>query len=531
MRKLILLPTLLIFFFSKSQSLDTLKQIDQLFSSWNNATPGGIVTISRGDKIIYNKAFGMADLEHKAPNTTETISESGSVAKQFTAMAALLLVSEGKLSLTDDIHKYISELPVYDAPVTIQQLLNHTSGLKDWGSVGGLTGWPRWTKIYTNELALHIMCKQKSTNFMPGSEYSYSNSNYTMLAIIVERVSGKSFADFTEERFFKPLGMINTKWRNNFREVVANRAIAYQPSKDGFEQNMPFENAYGQGALLTTTADLLRWNKLLETQAIGGNKVYQWRIQKGVLKNGKQIKYASGLEVSTYNGFTEINHTGATAGYRALLSYYPEKKLSIAVLSNDSRFDSFSTDRKLAELFIGPNIIKSTRPTFIAIDDVRQKKFAGIYKSIREFNVINFDFKDSNLLMNGKPIKSIHQDTLFENGTKWVVINPLKIISINQNDTVSYSKVAAPLEPKKFMEYKGEYTSEEAEVTYQISVQNNELLISCKPLLSIALKPSFKDGFTFNNDLYEFKRSKKGKVVALEVSVDRAERIVFTKKN
>src|ERR1700741_1105127 len=172
-----------------SQSADTLKRIDELFASWNNDTPGGAVMVTRGETVIYNKAFGLADLEHSTPNKTTTIFECGSVSKQFTATAALLLVKDGKLKHDDDVRKYIPELPVYDSPIRVQHLLNHTSGLKDWGSVGAISGWPRTTRVYTNELALQIICRQKSLNFTPGAEYSYSNANYTLLVYLVERIS------------------------------------------------------------------------------------------------------------------------------------------------------------------------------------------------------------------------------------------------------------------------------------------------------------------------------------------------------
>src|SRR5690349_6549341 len=164
-----------------AQGNDTTKLISSIFASWNNSTPGGSVSVSRNGQLLYGHSFGLADLEHNTPNTTETIFEAGSVSKQFTATSVLVLASEGKLSITDDVRKYIPELPKYNATITIQQLLNHTSGLKDWGSVGSLTGWPRTTRVYTNQLALDIICRQKSLNFTPGSEYSYSNSNFTLL--------------------------------------------------------------------------------------------------------------------------------------------------------------------------------------------------------------------------------------------------------------------------------------------------------------------------------------------------------------
>jgi len=336
-----------------AQATDTTAQIDKLFSSWNNSTPGGSILVARGENILYQKAYGLANLESKVPNTTETIFEAGSVSKQFTAFSILLLNAEGKLNLGDDVRKYVPELPVYEAPITIQHLLNHTSGLKDWGSVGALTGWPRGSRDYTLPLALHIMCKQKTTNFKPGNEYSYSNSNYTMLTIIVERVSKQSLEDFTKERLFKPLGMNSTRWRSNFRDVIPNRAQAYSERDNGYQLEMPFEHIYGHGGLLTTTGDLLKWNQLLETHKLGGDAVFNKRLEHGKLNDGKPIAYAAGIQHGEVNGIAEIEHSGATAGYRAWLAYYPTKKLTVVLLSNEANFPPVDMGHQVAEIYFG----------------------------------------------------------------------------------------------------------------------------------------------------------------------------------
>lgn len=332
-----------------SQPIDTVAQIDKLFSSWNNATPGGSVLVARGENILYHKAFGLANLESNVPNTINTIFEAGSVSKQFTAYSILLLESEGKLKLSDDVRKYIPELPVYEAPVTIQHCLNHTSGLKDWGSVAAISGWPRTTKVYTLELALQIMERQKSTNFRPGDEYSYSNSNYSLLVAIIEKVSKQRLEDFTKERIFKPLGMNDTRWRSNFKEIVRNRAQSYDGRHGKFELLMPFENTYGHGGLLTTTGDLLKWNQLLEKH----DAIYNKRIERGKLNNGTSISYAAGLQHGEVNRIAEIAHSGATAGYRAWLAYYPGRKLSVVLLSNDGEFAPFSVGHEIAEIYFG----------------------------------------------------------------------------------------------------------------------------------------------------------------------------------
>ena len=209
------------------QTSDTIRRIDQLFSQYHNAMPGVAVAIARDGQTIYSKAYGLAEMEHLVPNTTETIFEAGSVSKQFTAAAILLLIQDGKMSVNDDVRKYVPELPQYDAPITIRHLLSHTSGLKDWGALYGLTGWPRTTRVYTQELSWDIVFRQKSLNFTPGSQYSYSNSNYVLLVLITERVSGKRFAEFTRERLFEPLGMKDTRWRDNHRDIITRRAVAY----------------------------------------------------------------------------------------------------------------------------------------------------------------------------------------------------------------------------------------------------------------------------------------------------------------
>lgn len=165
-------------------------------------------------------------MEHNVPLTKQSKIEAGSVSKQFTAAATLLFEQQGKLSLNDDIRKYLPEVPDYGNTITIRHLLNHTSGLKDWGSIAELAGWPRGTKAYINDDALQIISQQKKLNNKPGDEFIYSNSNYNLQAIIVQRVSGMSLADFTKKYIFEPAGMKNTEWRDNYSKVVPNRAIA-----------------------------------------------------------------------------------------------------------------------------------------------------------------------------------------------------------------------------------------------------------------------------------------------------------------
>ena len=386
-----------------SQSNDTVNRIDQIFARFHNDMPGVAVAIAINGKSFYNKAFGLSNLEFPLPNTSETIFECGSVSKQFTAAAILLLVQEGKLSLNDDVRKYVPELPQYDSTITIQHLLNHTSGLKDWGALYSLTGWPRTTRAYTQQLSFDIVFRQKSLNFSPGSKYSYSNSNYVMLTLITERVSGKTLAEFTTEKFFKPLGMTKTQWRDNFREVVQGRAVAYSLRDGVFSLDMPFEDVHGPGGLLTTTADLLKWNILLDTNEIFSTQIAQQRVTPGLLNDGSSSGYAAGLMIGEWNGYNEISHSGSTAGYRAWLAWYPSKKLSVAILSNYAAFNPTAAGRAIASVFLGIPQISATvsESSQLSVQSAYEisnlNSFAGIYYSEEVESTYKIEVKEGAL--------------------------------------------------------------------------------------------------------------------------------------
>ena len=205
-------------------------------------TPGCAVGVAVDGKPVLTKGYGMADLEHGVKNDADTIFEAGSVSKQFTAAAILLLAKEGKLSLDDPTRKYIPELPDYGTPLTIRHMMHHMSGLRDWGSVESIAGWPRTSREYTHDHVLDIVSRQKALNFPPGAQYSYSNTGFNLAAIIVSRVSGMPFPEFTKQRIFAPLGMTHTSWRDDHTRIVPGRSIAYEVTNGEFHTLMPFEN-------------------------------------------------------------------------------------------------------------------------------------------------------------------------------------------------------------------------------------------------------------------------------------------------
>jgi CubicO group peptidase (beta-lactamase class C family) len=387
-------------------------KVDAVFSRWTRGTPGCAVGVARNGKSVVEKAYGMADLEHDVTNTPDTIFEAGSVSKQFTAAAVLLLAKEGKLSLDDPARNYIPELPDYGAPLTVRHMLQHTSGLRDWGEVAAIAGWPRGARVHTHAHVLDIVSRQKALNFPSGSQWSYSNTGYNLAAVIVSRVSGKSFADFSQERIFGPLGMTKTSWRDDYTRIVKGRAIAYSATSNGFRLNMPFENVHGNGGLLTTVGDLLKWNENFVTPKIGDATFVKLQQEPGKLSDGKPHDYAMGLTVRQYKGIPEVSHSGSTAGYRAHLMRYPEQHLSVAVLCNVASGNATQYAQTVADLYLGdaiktdgaaPPQRNPAAPTNFQPDPKDLAAYVGRYYSDEAETVYEVALDGETLVMKGRP--------------------------------------------------------------------------------------------------------------------------------
>jgi CubicO group peptidase (beta-lactamase class C family) len=339
-----------------AQTRDLVPLVDRVFARWDSATgPGCAVGIDRAGQPRFSRAFGEADLEYDIPNKPETIFEAGSISKQFTAAATVLLALDGKLNLADDVRKYVPELPTYERPITIRHLLNHTSGLRDWGEIAALAGWPRETRVHTHDDVLDILSHQRALNYPPGDKYSYTNSGYNLLAIIISRVSGQPFATFSRERLFGPLGLTHTQWRDDFRRVVKGRAQAYSRANGGqWQLEMPFENVHGNGGLLTTVSDLLTWTAMLEHPTPPWKAMVDSMHVRGRLTNGDTIDYALGLFISDYRGLHRVEHSGATAGYRADVLRFPGRGLAIAVLCNAANAAPTQYANQLVDSLLAP---------------------------------------------------------------------------------------------------------------------------------------------------------------------------------
>ncbi|MBN9659053.1 MAG: beta-lactamase family protein [Acidobacteria bacterium] len=345
------------------QAADTSTQraIDALFSSYNSNTPGVAIAVVKNGQVVFKKGYGVANLEYGLPITPGTVFHVASVSKQFTAFSIYLLEKQGKLSFEDDIRKYVPEMPDLGRPVRLRHLLAHTSGIRDQWALLTLAGW-RMDDVITRQHILKILSRQRELNFEPGTAFSYSNSGYTLLAEVVRRVSGQSFAAFTRQNIFAPLGMTSTQFYEDFNQVVRNRAYSYEKENGAYiKKNLNYSNA-GATSLLTTAEDLAKWASNFEHPVVGDAELIARFNAPSLLDNGQPVVYAviegetnyhaKGQILRNYRGVALWNHGGHDAGYRAYLVRFPSEGLSIITLSNDEHYEVLKTGLTIAGLYL-----------------------------------------------------------------------------------------------------------------------------------------------------------------------------------
>ena len=488
-------------------------QLTPIFSAYQHKdTPGCAVAVDAPGQATLTAAYGMADLEHGVSNTPDTVFEAGSVSKQFTAAAVLLLVERKQVSLDDDIRKYFPEIPAYEKPITVRELLNHTSGLRDWGEVESIAGWPRTTREYTHAHVLEIISRQHALNYPPGAAWSYTNSGYNLAAMLVERVSGMSLQAFSRKEFFEPLGMTSTQWRDDFRKIVPNRAIAYDlhPDQRGQEwrQNMPFEDIYGNGGLLTTVGDLLKWNGNLLSGKLHP-EIFAQMQQPSSLSDGRPIQYGFGFFLETIQGLPAVDHSGATAGYRAWLGRIPSRGLSVAVLCNAASANTTEMAHRIFSLYLGP----ATPETFVQPKDLKP----GLYVFVRDHGAAQVADTNGVLTFNNEPARI---KTRFA-GDK--MYTPSSVYGEDVWERVE------PWTPQNLSAFIGTYSSEEAETTLTVAVEGGKLVIHRHPDSAFPLTPTYADAFNSDLGSIRFLRDASGKVISLSLGSSRVWDLRFTR--
>jgi len=530
---------------------DKTDKVDKLFAPWDTTTsPGAALAVIQDGRIVYGRGYGMANLEDGTVMTPDKVLDIGSVSKQFTAACLAFLVRDGKVATSDDIRKYIPELPRYEKTITLDHLLHHTSGLRDYCDLLPLAGFRPEADCPTIEETMDIICRQKKLNFLPGEEYDYSNTGYFLLGVIIERVSGQTLDQFAQEHIFKPLGMSHSFFRTDHAQIIAGRAVAYSPLDKGYRLEMSNWEQAGDGSLQTTVEDLFLWDQAFTSNALGADIMD--RIQtEGVLNNGAPMGYAWGLRVGTYKGLKQVYHGGSWAGYRAAFIRFPEQKFSVICLSNLDDLGPSRLADKVADIYLGPLLKEppkepTPRPPVVALPAQALEALAGNYLDERSNQWIILASKDGRLVLReaGGDIPFLAESPVrFRTPegpldvTLDVIVpdkgNPRRVkLTYGPDEVIEFSQ-AAPLKslsPVQLAEFAGDYTSPELlDATYHLVVDKGNLIARFRSVSRSPLKAMAPDKFTLADVNLDFVRNRSGKITGAMMSTGRAAGIVFTK--
>ena len=311
------------------------RQVDQLFKGFDSAKPGCAVGVYRAGEVLFSKGYGLADLRANAPITPYTVFNIASLSKQFTALAVALLARDGRLSLDAEVQDYLPELPRFESPITVRHLVHHTSGLRDYGALKELAGW-RLNESLSKSEVIDLLKRQRALNFDPGERYEYNNTNYVLLALIVERVSGQDFQEFAAVKIFQPLGMSSTVVRANPAGPIPKRAVNYSLRPDGtYEPNRVWDRAYSAGVsnVHTNIDDLSKWDRNFFHPTVGDEALIRTLYSPGKLASGEYTTSAYGLGLARHRGMLTVSHSGIGGGSFYFLRL-PEQRLSVVTLCN-----------------------------------------------------------------------------------------------------------------------------------------------------------------------------------------------------
>jgi CubicO group peptidase (beta-lactamase class C family) len=542
-------------FVAQAQNDALTARVDQLFANWNKPdSPGCILAIIKDGKIIYQRGYGMADLEHDIPISPASVFYVGSVSKQFTAFAIALLAQQGKLALDDDVRKYLPELPDYGTPITIRHLIHHTSGLRDYYTLLYLAG-KRYDEAFDNQVILEIAARQKELNFKPGTQFHYSNTGYAMLALIAERVSGQRFGAFAEASIFKPLGMTETHFHDDLTRIVKNRAYGYAPKPGGgFQLDMPYNERAGNGGMYTTIGDLLKWDQNFYDGRVGGMQLIKQIQTPGKLASGQEHDNAFGLVVWQYKGLKAIGHSGALAGYRAGLTRFSDQRFSIACLCNLGSIDPVQPAIKVLDIYLsdhfkgtGAEASTSSPVKFIELPEPELREKTGAYRDRLTGDVWQISQQEGRLVTNafGIPVQlaplsatrfrsvatSFGMEIEFHRSQAqqpWAMR-----IKIESQGLPPAECEAAPLvtpSPAQLAEYAGNYFSEELDVTYKIKVEGDKLFYQFAREPQKSLSPRIKDTFAAGSLQFNFLRNSQRHISGFTINAGRVRNLRFVKK-
>ena len=551
---LVILITVINVFSVKAQkSIPQQFSIDSIFSSWDYPdSPGATVGIIKDGKLIFAQGYGSANLDYNIPNEPQTVFRIGSTSKQFTAACIVLLSQQGKLSLDDKLIKFYPEFPAYANDITIQHLLNHTSGVRDYLGLARLSGLEN-DDFYTDETVEKWLANQEELNFNPGDEYVYSNSGYWLLGQIVQNVSGVTMAEYAEENIFIPLEMNETHFHNDHNQIVKNRASGYRPNRQGgYSISMTTLNMIGDGGIFTTVEDLAKWDAAYYESITLSKDFWAIMTKVGTLNNGDDLTYASGLEVTTYKGLKIIQHGGSFVGFRAEMIRLPEVQFSVIILANRSDAKVTRLAYQIADLFLKDEYKKenesispdSEEPSLkpITLTKKQLQAFEGDYwstrnKISRKLEVIN----DTLNYVRGNG-RATQMFPISKNEFQWIGPSTPIVLEVNSKVKPKEFTLQFPNEPLSifvaytpltvFSEsdletYTGEYYCAELDVIYSLKHEKDGIMLYIKDTSALVIEQIMKDKLSWNSRLnFEFNETRD----IFRLSMGRVKNLKFVKQ-
>jgi CubicO group peptidase (beta-lactamase class C family) len=525
--------------------------IDSIFTDLDDPTsPGAAVAVVRDGQVIFREGYGSANLEHQIPITPSTVFDIASVSKQFAGFAVSTLVEDGTISLTDDVRRYIPELPEFGHTITLDHLVHHTSGLRDWPGTLAISGW-RMDDVISFDQILTMAFNQQDLNFVPGAEYTYSNTGFNLLAEVVARATGTTFREWTHANIFQPLGMTSTHFHDNHLEVVANRAYGYAVGADDEYSAVPNGlTALGSSSLYTSVDDLAKWLSNFDDPRVGGRTVIERMKTRGVLNDGSEIQYAFGVAIGEYRGSTTVSHGGSWASFRTHLVHFPEHRFGVVVLGNHSPFNPSEAAFRIADLFLedvlGPVEEAEAgleEAPVVEVPAARLRPYAGTYKLGPAWYV------RVSLEEGGLQAQATAEDpapmTPRSETEFWVEDYGASVVFHRHADGrishFSYRGIQAPkiediAVPSRgqLSAYTGEFVSTELGTSYDIVLDEEGLVAHHRAHGNIRLTPAWRDDFRGSEwflQSVEFQRDASGDVMGLLVNAgERNRNLRFEKR-
>jgi len=555
MKKILILSLLLIGSMGlKGQTTDLTYKIDSILGTQiMSGTPGGAIGVVKDGKVLYKKMFGIANLDYRIPVTDSTVFNLASVSKQFTAFLVLLLEKEGKLNLDDTIQKYIPELKSYGHPITIRQLVHHTSGIPTYDILQLFADIP--SKMpWDAEDQFNMIQSYHKLNFNPNEEFMYSNDGYFLLARIIEKVTGTTFSKCIKEKIFDPLDMMTAVINDFPGKIILNRASGYKKIGEIFtETNTETNSTCGYSNVYASVNDLINWSKNLTSKSLGGEQLFD-RIFNATdtLNSGETISYTYGFSTWSPGGLKKVFHEGGTEGFRAYLSHFPETGFSVFVMANGETNNHMTLADKIADLYLNdhlkPEIKKEHKE--ITLNKELYQPYIGeyllSYADVLKFDIVNDTFKltfSDGKIVNMYPekeneffVKEFDAQCTFVKGSSGKVDEIVWHQYSKNFRGLRYSE-PKPLSKKELQSFTGKYEFPGFNMTYSIYVKDNDIIMTLPNTFkkygidpNIVLTHRLGDIFFGMLNKVEFKRSREGKVSSFIIAdVGRVRNLEFTK--